>query len=374
MTYCRKLFKKEHREHIIDYSPGKMKIPNAEMVLMGNMFHYRSVKEKVEQEYLFILTRNYLYYVEGKACMGNGKMSFSYKARIHLGWLEMSLIQLNKNKEKQFYLALSNSMKKVIFRLASEKDSERWTKHLSPFLLQDNFLKKFDILKQLGSGSSCSSYKVREKKTQKIYACKRFKKEGFSDDAYTKLVREITMLRYLKGHPNVTQLHSVFESENSVYIVLEYCQGGQLFDIEKGCSMEEIHFLLNFFLELLKSFKKKKVVHGSLFLNKIFLKYKNKPLKYNAIKVVSFNRTRMEKDADDVAFNYQRDIQKVGEIMFMALTGKTHLYIDTAILDDDKVNKSRKLMFLKTFKNMPHQRKLNSSRYYIKYAYCQRTR
>ncbi|XP_031110444.1 calcium-dependent protein kinase 16-like isoform X2 [Ipomoea triloba] len=42
--------------------------------------------------------------------------------------------------------------------------------------------------------------------------------------------REVKILSALTGHENVVQFHNAFEDENSVYIVMELCEGGELLD------------------------------------------------------------------------------------------------------------------------------------------------
>jgi calcium-dependent protein kinase len=40
---------------------------------------------------------------------------------------------------------------------------------------------------------------------------------------------EIDILKNL-DHPNILRLHEVFEDKSYIYLVTEYCDGGELFD------------------------------------------------------------------------------------------------------------------------------------------------
>lgn len=51
--------------------------------------------------------------------------------------------------------------------------------------------------------------------------------DGFQLD---KVMRETEILRKLR-HPNVIKLIEVIETETRIHIVLEYCGGGELFDL-----------------------------------------------------------------------------------------------------------------------------------------------
>jgi len=48
--------------------------------------------------------------------------------------------------------------------------------------------------------------------------------------------REVSILHHLSGHPNVVGLLAAYEGTKHVYIVMDYCSGGELFDriVERG--------------------------------------------------------------------------------------------------------------------------------------------
>lgn len=37
-------------------------------------------------------------------------------------------------------------------------------------------------------------------------------------------------MRMLQNHPHVVQLHGVYEDNEAYHLVMEYCEGGELFD------------------------------------------------------------------------------------------------------------------------------------------------
>ena len=89
--------------------------------------------------------------------------------------------------------------------------------------LRDNY----DCTKRLGKGGFGKVFQVRNKTTKKFFACKKLSKLNINNLA--KFQNEIDILMKM-DHPNIVKLYEVFESENSLYLIMEECDGGELFD------------------------------------------------------------------------------------------------------------------------------------------------
>jgi len=85
----------------------------------------------------------------------------------------------------------------------------------------------YEVVKQLGKGGYGKVYQVRNKKTGELRACKQLSKLNISD--LVKFEREIDIL-IKTDHPNIIKLYDVFESNHNLYLVMEECNGGELFD------------------------------------------------------------------------------------------------------------------------------------------------
>ena len=100
---------------------------------------------------------------------------------------------------------------------------------------KDNFIPLFlhglrnsyDFTKKIGKGNFGKVFQVRNKKTDKLYACKKLSKLNINN--LIKFKQEINILMKM-DHPNIIKLYEVFESENSLYLIMEECFGGELFD------------------------------------------------------------------------------------------------------------------------------------------------
>ena len=102
---------------------------------------------------------------------------------------------------------------------------------LSSICVQTNFHGKFKALKIIGRGSFATVYLVENKESKQKYAVKAFHKEQVCKQPKGKdaLVNEIDMMRRL-NHRFIMRLDEVHETGNSIYLVLEMLEGGELFN------------------------------------------------------------------------------------------------------------------------------------------------
>ena len=85
----------------------------------------------------------------------------------------------------------------------------------------------YEFTKNLGKGGYGKVFQVRNKKNGQLYACKKLSKLNVNN--LIKFRREINILVKM-DHPNIIKLYDVFESQNSLYLIMEECHGGELFD------------------------------------------------------------------------------------------------------------------------------------------------
>ena len=86
---------------------------------------------------------------------------------------------------------------------------------------------KYQIVKEIGTGGFSRCLLVKNKTTGISYACKELTKKNLSD--YEGLMREVNLMIKL-DHPNIIKLIEVYENEKYIYLIMELCTGGELFD------------------------------------------------------------------------------------------------------------------------------------------------
>ena len=90
-----------------------------------------------------------------------------------------------------------------------------------------SFFNKYEILGQLGKGGYSKVFKVKNKKSGAIRACKQLSKLRIKN--LERFRREINILINV-DHPNIVKLYEIFELKHSFYLIMEECKGGEIFD------------------------------------------------------------------------------------------------------------------------------------------------
>lgn len=113
-----------------------------------------------------------------------------------------------------------------------------------PALLQnatDDLEKLYSLGKKLGEGQFGTTYLCTERATGLQFACKCIpKRKLISSEEIEDVGREVEVMYHLSGHPNIVTLKGAYEDATNVYLVMELCEGGELFDriIERGTYTE----------------------------------------------------------------------------------------------------------------------------------------
>ncbi|PNX90789.1 calcium-dependent protein kinase sk5-like protein [Trifolium pratense] len=101
----------------------------------------------------------------------------------------------------------------------------------------ENLLQVYTLGRKLGQGQFGITYHCTHNSTGRTYACKSIpKKKLLCKEDYDDVWREIQIMHHLSEHPNVVRIHGTYEDSFSVHLVMELCEGGELFDriVKKG--------------------------------------------------------------------------------------------------------------------------------------------
>ncbi|CAD8199745.1 unnamed protein product [Paramecium pentaurelia] len=209
--------------------------------------------------------------------------------------------------------------------------------------LQTTFHDEFGVTKMIGKGSFAKVYLAAKKQTGVQYAIKAFNKEFMLEQFKGKesLENEIRVMRRL-NQENLVHLHEAYETQNSIYFVIDLLQGGELLARAKTnpFSLDTLQKLMYNFIKALVHIHSKRCIHRDLKPENLLLKSKD-----NSVDVVIadfglaaflgeeilFKRCGtpgfvapeilMYKE-DDPFYDEKCDIFSAGVIFYVLLTGK----------------------------------------------------
>ncbi|XP_008776719.1 calcium-dependent protein kinase 29-like isoform X1 [Phoenix dactylifera] len=93
------------------------------------------------------------------------------------------------------------------------------------------FLRRFRLGVELGRGEFGVTRRCCDAATGETLACKSISKRKLRTTIDVSDVRrEIEIMRCLPEHPNIVQLREAYEDGEAVHLVMEICEGGELFD------------------------------------------------------------------------------------------------------------------------------------------------
>ena len=136
--------------------------------------------------------------------------------------------------------------------------------------------RQYQLIKKLGSGEFGDVYLAQDD-AQNLYAVKRITKERIKKNRVLSgyLKDEVAIMKKV-DHPNIIKLHAFIETNSSYYIVMQYCDNG---DVEQYMAKREITFFKEeeaiFFLKQIsmgfRELHKHKVIHRDLKLTNLFI-------------------------------------------------------------------------------------------------------
>ena len=128
----------------------------------------------------------------------------------------------NKNKANPFYgddYAVTNGSA-TTFKLRVLKEP---TGH--------DISAQYDLGRELGRGEFGVTYLCTDVNSGDKFACKSISKKKLRTAVDIEDVRrEVKIMKHLPKHPNVVTLKDTYEDDDAVHIVMELCEGGELFD------------------------------------------------------------------------------------------------------------------------------------------------
>jgi len=263
----------------------KMALNQSDIIFQAPLYKLSETSQTFKQRY-FILTQDYLYYLESEetfkviACMSTQYVRVDY------------LPNFKPTPTGVFHcFRFIRNMKYIDLYVDNDINFAEWKDQLSKVFIQCDFHAKFNTVKMIGKGSFARVYLIENKKTKKQFAVKAFSKEYLLSQPKGResLMNEIEVMQKLK-HPYIMSLEEVHESKNSIYLVVELLEGGELLHYissKENLSTGDYCQVIKCILEALSYMSDKNIMHRDLKPDNMILKEKNK-LNQCTLKIVDF--------------------------------------------------------------------------------------
>ncbi|CAG9312073.1 unnamed protein product [Blepharisma stoltei] len=201
------------------------------------------------------------------------------------------------------------------------------------------FSEAYMLGNRIGLGGFGEVRRCTHRITGALRAVKIYSKELFGQNSTQqgKMIEEMEILRTL-DHPNIIRVYDFFEDSKNYYLVMEYCEGGELFNkIEKMAkfSEDDAALIMRQLLSVVAFCHSLKIVHRDLKPENMMVEERNRKLN---IKIADFgtacyldlnNETTgvvgttyyMAPEVFNGSYNEGCDVWSCGVIMYILLTG-----------------------------------------------------
>ena len=167
--------------------------------------------------------------------------------------------------------------------------------------------------KCLGKGSFGEVYltTIKGGDKNKKFATKKLERDSLGSEGLKYLKNEITILNDL-NHPNIVKFESIKKTKKHFYIVMEYCNGGELSGAleqyqkkyGKPFSQEIVQHFMRQIISAFKYIHEKKIIHRDIKLENILLNYETEKDKEDL--------NLMKADAKIIDFGFACQVSKSG--------------------------------------------------------------
>ena len=216
--------------------------------------------------------------------------------------------------------------------------------------------KYYQFIKELGHGAYGHVYRVQSISTGDVYACKKFDKKLLKNKK--RLKTEIDLLR-ATDHPNIIKLYETFEDKHHLYLIMEECNGGELFQRlamnaknNKMYTEKDAARIMKQILEAVNYLHYHGVCHRDLKPENILLSSMNE---FSQLKLIDFGLSKVLKTIDDIMngevgtlyymapevilgnYNEKCDVWSCGVILYIMLSGNPPFYSKNEDILKDKI-------------------------------------
>ena len=182
---------------------------------------YKLIDKKMRKLYFKLVHKDLFFYKD--------KNDVSHRGMHNLSGLFVKVEEAKTfDGKKYFCFSVVYPAKTRMYYCDDEKQYKEWIDNLKKATGFTNLLDIYEVKEKLGNGKFGLVKLGINKQTKEKVAIKIMNKKKMDTSDIELMRTEIEILKICQ-HPNIIRLYDIFENIDYIYIIMEYCQGGDLF-------------------------------------------------------------------------------------------------------------------------------------------------
>ncbi|CAG9323222.1 unnamed protein product [Blepharisma stoltei] len=219
----------------------------------------------------FILKDSFLYYCKSYKDLRIIKYT-------NISWKRLEVFTETQEKLEKFGFKIVGSRGSMDFYVDNEDSLAKWLPSLQQQMINIDIEDDYIFIKEVGKGNFGYVFEGECIENRSKVAIKSITKSMVKRSYLERIVKEIEILRKIR-HPYIVNILRVYESEDCVHLVLDYVEGGELYQTilhKSKFSERKVAKFANKFLQLMVFMQEKNIVHRDLKPENILLVNKNR--------------------------------------------------------------------------------------------------
>ena len=192
-----------------------------EEVIKYEGYLYKLIDNKMRKLWFKLVHRDLYFFKD--------KKEDSHRGMHNLSGLFIQVEEAKVFEGKKYYsFSVVYPAKTRIYYCIDENEYKGWIENLKKATGFTNLLDIYDVKQKLGNGKFGLVKLGVNKQTKEKVAIKIMNKSKMDSSDIELMRTEIEILKICQ-HPNIIRLYDIFENIDYIYIIMEYCPGGDLF-------------------------------------------------------------------------------------------------------------------------------------------------
>ena len=202
-------------------SEENFELDDEEEIIKYEGFLYKLIDKKMRKLFFKLVHKDLFFYKD--------KNDVSHRGMHNLSGL---FVKVEESKtidgKKYFCFSVVYPAKTRMYYCDDEKQFKDWIDNLKKATGYTNLLDIYEVKEKLGNGKFGLVKLGINKQTKEKVAIKIMNKKKMDTSDIELMRTEIEILKICQ-HPNIIRLYDIFENIDYIYIIMEYCPGGDLF-------------------------------------------------------------------------------------------------------------------------------------------------